>query len=42
MAAATKARNTAKAKKAKATSRLKSRWVKHLRRKPNVSKLAAI
>jgi len=42
MAAATKARNTAKEKKAKATSRLKSRWVKRLKRKLNVSRLATI
>ena len=37
MAAATKARNTAKARKAKATSRLKSRWVKCQRKQLNVN-----
>ena len=42
MAAATKARNKAKGKKAKATSRLKSRWVKRLKRKLNVSRLVII
>lgn len=37
MAAATKVRNTAKAKKVKAMSRLKSRWVKCLKRKLNAN-----